>query len=66
MHHPRLTFHGAAWWVKSSCFRLETDHGDILIDCRLFLGSKTEKELSYRPFPLVRCCQTNSNSSQLR
>lgn len=51
MAYPRLTFHGAARSVTGSCFRLETDHGDILIDCGLFQGSKTEKELNYRPFP---------------
>ncbi|MDO9524972.1 MAG: MBL fold metallo-hydrolase [Gemmobacter sp.] len=53
MTHPRLTFHGAARSVTGSCFRLETEHGDILIDCGLFQGSKTEKELNYRPFPFA-------------
>jgi metallo-beta-lactamase family protein len=53
MPHPRLTFHGAARSVTGSCFRLETDHGGILIDCGLFQGSKTEKELNYRPFPFA-------------
>lgn len=51
MPDPRLTFHGAARAVTGSCFRLETDHGQILIDCGLFQGAKTEKELNYRPFP---------------
>ncbi len=53
MPFPRLTFHGAARSVTGSCFRLETDHGEILIDCGLFQGSKTEKELNYRPFPFA-------------
>lgn len=53
MPNPRLTFHGAARSVTGSCFRLQTDHGDILIDCGLFQGSKTEKELNYRPFPFA-------------
>ncbi len=53
MAHPRLTFHGAAKAVTGSCFRLETDYGQILIDCGLFQGSKTEKELNYRPFPFA-------------
>jgi len=48
---PILTFHGAARAVTGSCFRLETSKGQILIDCGLFQGSKTEKSLNYRPFP---------------
>ncbi len=47
----RLTFHGAARCVTGSCYRLETDHGQLLVDCGLFQGPKTEKELNYRPFP---------------
>jgi metallo-beta-lactamase family protein len=53
MPNPRLTFHGAARTVTGSCFRLQTDHGQVLIDCGLFQGSKTEKELNYRPFPFA-------------
>ena len=48
---PRLTFHGAARAVTGSCLRLETSGGQVLFDCGLFQGSKTEKELNYRPFP---------------
>ncbi|MGE3148247.1 MAG: MBL fold metallo-hydrolase RNA specificity domain-containing protein, partial [Pseudorhodoplanes sp.] len=47
----RLSFHGAARAVTGSCFRLQTDRSQVLIDCGLFQGSKTEKELNYRPFP---------------
>lgn len=45
-----LSFHGAAHAVTGSCFRLETSHGQVLFDCGLFQGSKTEKELNYQPF----------------
>jgi len=49
----RLSFHGAARTVTGSCFRLETGQHQILVDCGLFQGSKTEKELNYRPFPFA-------------
>jgi metallo-beta-lactamase family protein len=51
MAYPRLFFHGASGAVTGSCFRMKTDAGEVLIDCGMFQGSKTEKELNYRPFP---------------
>lgn len=51
MNELRLSFHGAARGVTGSCFRLETASGTILVDCGMFQGSKTEKNLNYKEFP---------------
>ncbi|WP_275552337.1 MBL fold metallo-hydrolase RNA specificity domain-containing protein [Microvirga brassicacearum] len=47
----RLHFYGAAGAVTGSCFMLETSAVRVLVDCGMFQGSKSERELNYRHFP---------------
>jgi len=46
-----LGFYGAASTVTGSCFLLETPGGRLLVDCGLFQGTKTVRELNYGNFP---------------
>ena len=47
----RLDFHGAASTVTGSCYVIDHDGGRLMIDCGLFQGTKTVRELNYKPFP---------------
>jgi metallo-beta-lactamase family protein len=46
-----LRFCGATRTVTGSCFRLRTPNCSFLVDCGLFQGHKTLKQLNYQPFP---------------
>lgn len=46
-----ITFCGAAGTVTGSCYWVKHKHGQFLVDCGLFQGTKTVKELNYGDFP---------------
>jgi len=46
-----ITFCGAASIVTGSCYWIVHPHGQFLVDCGLFQGTKTVKELNYGDFP---------------
>ena len=46
-----LHFHGAAGTVTGSCYRIVHPGGQFLIDCGLFQGNKSVRDLNYKPMP---------------
>ena len=46
-----LAFHGAAGTVTGSHYVLETPQARIAVDCGMFQGPKSLKELNYQQFP---------------
>ncbi|RYG57700.1 MAG: MBL fold metallo-hydrolase [Alphaproteobacteria bacterium] len=49
--NPELHFHGAAHGVTGSCFLIGLAGKQLLVDCGLFQGSNSERELNARGFP---------------
>jgi metallo-beta-lactamase family protein len=48
-----IQFCGAAHTVTGSCYLVQTRSGRFLIDCGLFQGQKTLKQLNYGAFPFA-------------
>lgn len=48
---PELVFHGGAGTVTGSCYEIVHADGRLMIDCGMFQGNKTVRELNYRDFP---------------
>jgi metallo-beta-lactamase family protein len=46
-----LIFHGAAGTVTGSCYRVVHPKGQFLVDCGMFQGNKTVRDLSLKPLP---------------
>src|SRR5690606_13519313 len=46
-----LHFHGAAGTVTGSCYRVVHPKGQFLVDCGMFQGNRTVRELNLKPFP---------------
>jgi len=45
----KLTFHGAAQIVTGSCYQIETEKSNILVDCGMFQGKKEITRMNYEP-----------------
>jgi len=46
-----LHFHGAAGTVTGSCYRVVHPGGQFLVDCGLFQGNRTVRDLNLKPTP---------------
>ncbi len=47
----KITFRGGAGTVTGSCYLIDHDRGRFLVDCGMFQGNATIRELNYAPFP---------------
>ncbi|WP_196260385.1 MBL fold metallo-hydrolase [Pelagibacterium limicola] len=48
-----LSFFGAAGTVTGSCYRITHPKGSFLVDCGMFQGNKSVRDLNYKPFPFA-------------
>lgn len=48
-----LHFHGAAGTVTGSCYRVVHPQGQFLVDCGLFQGNRSVRELNLKPTPFA-------------
>ncbi|WP_332686981.1 MBL fold metallo-hydrolase [Devosia sp.] len=48
-----LHFHGAAGTVTGSCYRVVHPQGQFLVDCGLFQGNKSVRDLNLKPTPFA-------------
>ena len=46
-----IHFHGASGTVTGSCYRIVHAAGQFLVDCGMFQGNKTVRDLNYKPLP---------------
>ncbi|MDP4594049.1 MAG: MBL fold metallo-hydrolase [Beijerinckiaceae bacterium] len=46
-----ISFYGAAGTVTGSCSLVQTDNASILVDCGMFQGNRTVRQLNFDPFP---------------
>jgi metallo-beta-lactamase family protein len=46
-----LHFHGAAGTVTGSCYRVVHAKGQFLVDCGMFQGNRTMRDLNLKPLP---------------
>ena len=46
-----IHFHGASGTVTGSCYRIVHEAGQFLVDCGMFQGNKTVRDLNYKPLP---------------
>jgi metallo-beta-lactamase family protein len=46
-----IHFHGAAGTVTGSCYRVEHPKGQFLVDCGMFQGNRTVRDLNNKPLP---------------